>query len=229
LADDALVGVEALARWHHPEFGEIAPGQFIPSAEDTGLIVPLGIALLEQACRQAASWREETGVTLLLSANLAVAQIRTPGLVPAIAAVLRRTGWAATDLQLEIVESAFIGTDDEAMETLDGLTRLGIRLSIDDFGTGYSSLAYLAELPVHNLKLAARFLQGLEGGSANRTILPALVTLGHDLDMSVTAEGIETRAQAEYLRGIGCDLGQGYFLGRPVAPEVIEELVKRGW
>lgn len=231
LSDGALVGVEALARWHHPELGLIGPGQFIPSAEDTGLIVPLGIALLEQACQQAVRWRAETGQTLAMSANLAVAQIRTPGLVPAIAAVLRRTGWAAEDLQLEITESAFIGTDDDAMETLDALTRLGIRLSIDDFGTGYSSLAYLAELPVHNLKLAARFLRGLDGGSeagrSNRTILAALVALSHELELSVTAEGIETRGQAEHLRGIGCDLGQGYFLGRPVGPERIKELVMR--
>ncbi|HVV20652.1 MAG TPA: bifunctional diguanylate cyclase/phosphodiesterase [Pseudonocardiaceae bacterium] len=227
LGDGELIGVEALARWHHPSLGLIGPGQFIPAAEDTGLIVPLGIALLEQACRQAVRWRDGCGVTVLMSANLAVAQIREPGLVPAIASVLRRTGWDPTDLQLEIVESAFIGTDDEAMETLDGLTRLGIRLAIDDFGTGYSSLAYLAELPVHNVKLAARFLRGLDGGSANRTILPALVALSHDLELSVTAEGIENREQAEYLREIGCDLGQGYFLGRPVRAEMITELMTR--
>jgi diguanylate cyclase len=229
LSDDTMVGVEALARWHHPDLGEIGPGQFIPSAEDTGLIVPLGLALLEQACEQAAAWRAETGTTLLMSVNLAVAQIRTPGLVPAIAGVLRRTGWPAEQLQLEITESAFIGTDDDAMDTLHALTRLGIRLSIDDFGTGYSSLAYLAELPVHNLKLAASFLRGLDNGSqagrSNRTILPALITLSHDLDLNVTAEGIETPSQSEHLRGIGCDLGQGYHLGRPMAPERITALI----
>jgi diguanylate cyclase (GGDEF)-like protein len=231
LADGALVGVEALARWQHPELGLIGPGQFIPSAEDTGLIVPLGIALLEKACRQAARWRAETGETLLLSANLAVAQIRAPGLVPAIVSVLRRTGWAAEDLQLEITESAFIGSDDDAMDTLHGLTRLGMRLSIDDFGTGYSSLAYLADLPVHNLKLAASFLRGLDNGSqtgkSNRMILPALVTLSHDLELTVTAEGIERASQSEHLRGIGCDFGQGFFLGRPMAPERIAALLSR--
>lgn len=231
LSDGVLIGVEALARWQHPELGVIGPGQFIPSAEDTGLIVPLGIALLEQACRQAVRWREETGETLLLSANLAVAQIRTPGLVPAITSVLRRTGWNAADLQLEITESAFIGTDDDTMDTLHALTRLGIRLSIDDFGTGYSSLAYLAELPVHNLKLAASFLRGLDNGSQtgkyNRTILPALVTLSHDLELTATAEGIERESQTDHLRGIGCDFGQGYFLGRPMSPERIGELLAR--
>ena len=229
LADGAMVGVEALARWYHPVLGLIGPAQFIPSAEDTGLIVPLGLALLEQACEQAAEWQRDTDATLLMSVNVAVAQIRTPGLVPAIAAVLRRTGWPAEQLQLEITESAFIGTDDDAMDTLHALTRLGIRLSIDDFGTGYSSLAYLAELPVHNLKLAASFLHGLDSGSqagrSNRTILPALITLSHNLDLTVTAEGIETPGQSEHLRGIGCDLGQGYHLGRPMTAQRITELL----
>jgi diguanylate cyclase len=231
LTDGALTGVEALARWHHPELGLIGPGQFIPSAEDTGLIVPLGISLLEQACAQAAEWRAETGQTVLMSANLAVAQIRTPGLVAAITAVLRRTGWAAEDLQLEITESAFLGEDTDALDTLHALTKLGIRLSIDDFGTGYSSLAYLAGLPVDNVKLAASFLHGVESGSqtghSNRTILPALVTLSHELNLTVTAEGIETPGQAEHLRGIGCDLGQGYHLGRPTTATRITELLVR--
>lgn len=229
LADDELVGVEALARWHSPRFGLVSPGQFIPSAEDTGLIVPLGLALLEQACDQAAAWRHETGTELLMSVNVAVAQIRTPGLVPAIAAVLRRTGWPAEHLQLEITESAFLGTDEDALETLHGLTRLGIRLSIDDFGTGYSNLSYLAELPVHNLKLAASFLRDLDTGSpagrSNRTILPALITLGHDLELTVTAEGIETAGQAEHLRGITCDYGQGFHLGRPMSALRVSELL----
>ncbi len=231
LSDGELVGVEALARWQHPELGMIAPAQFIPSAEDTGLIVPLGIRLLELACRQAAAWRDETGVTLLMSANLAVAQIRTPGLVAAITSVLRRTGWQASDLQLEITESAFIGSDDDAMRTLHSLTRLGVRLSIDDFGTGYSSLAYLAELPVHNLKLAARFLRGLDSGSdagtSNRMILPAVVALSHDLELTVTAEGIEHPGEIDHLRAIGCDFGQGYHLGKPMAPELITDRVTR--
>ncbi|HEX5400695.1 MAG TPA: bifunctional diguanylate cyclase/phosphodiesterase [Pseudonocardiaceae bacterium] len=228
LSDDTIVGVEALARWHHPEFGLISPGQFIPQAEDTGLIVPLGIMLLEQACDQAAEWRAATGEPLLMSVNLAVAQIRTPGLVAAIGAVLRRTGWPAEWLQLEITESAFIGSD-EALATLDALTGLGIRLSIDDFGTGYSNLAYLAELPVHNVKLAASFLRGVdtpsEAARSNETILPALITLSHDLDLSVTAEGIETAGQAQRLLGLECDFGQGYHLGRPMAASRITGLL----
>jgi diguanylate cyclase (GGDEF)-like protein len=229
LADRELVGVEALARWYHPKYGKIAPGTFIPSAEDTGLIVPLGMALLEQACAQAAAWRAETGQALIMSVNLAVAQIRTPGLLAGITSVLRRTGWPAELLQLEITESAIIGTDDDALDIVHGLADLGVALAIDDFGTGYSSLAYLSELPVHNLKLAASFLRGLDtetrAARSNLTILPALITLSHDLGVTVTAEGIETAAQAAHLMGLGCDYGQGYWLGRPVPPADIRNLL----
>jgi diguanylate cyclase len=229
LSDHALVGVEALARWHHPEFGLISPAHFIPPAEDTGLIVPMGMALLEQACEQASTWRAVTGSTLVISVNLAVAQIRDPGLVAAITAVLRRTGWPAELLQLEITESAIIGTGDEAIDTLKALAQQGIHLAIDDFGTGYSSLAYLAELPVHNLKLAASFLRELDEGTAagrsNRTILPAMITLSHNLGLTVTAEGIETQTQADHLRDLGCDVGQGFHLGRPMPAARIAALL----
>jgi EAL domain-containing protein (putative c-di-GMP-specific phosphodiesterase class I) len=161
--------------------------------------------------------------------NLAVAQIRDPGLVPAITAVLRRTGWPADLLQLEITESAIIGTGDDAIDTLQALTHQGIRLAIDDFGTGYSSLAYLAELPVHNLKLAASFLRGIDAGTdagrSNRAILPAVIALSHDLNLTVTAEGIETETQAQHLRDLGCDLGQGFHLGRPTPAREIAALL----
>ncbi|HEY1573635.1 MAG TPA: bifunctional diguanylate cyclase/phosphodiesterase [Pseudonocardiaceae bacterium] len=229
LADQELVGVEALARWNHPVHGWVSPGQFIPSAEDTGLIVPLGLALLEKACAQAAAWRASTGQSLIMSVNLAVAQIRTPGLLASITDVLRRTGWPAELLQLEITESAFIGTDDDAMDIVHGLADLGIGLAIDDFGTGYSSLAYLSELPVTNLKLAASFLRDLDAQTktarSNLTILPALIKLSHDLDVSVTAEGIEEAAQATHLKGLDCDYGQGYHLGRPMPADNVTALL----
>src|SRR5882757_2009169 len=161
LSNGELAGVEALARWRHAEFGRISPAQFIPAAEDTGLIVPLGMALLRQACTQAVTWRHATGATPVISVNLSVVQLHDPSTTPAVAAVLRDTGWPAELLQLEITESAIIGSGDEALAALHTLAGLGIRLAIDDFGTGYSSLAYLAELPVHNLKLAASFLSGI--------------------------------------------------------------------
>jgi diguanylate cyclase (GGDEF)-like protein len=230
LSDGAFTGVEALARWRHPEFGEISPAQFIPAAEDTGLIVPLGVALLRRACAQAVAWRQATGTTPVISVNLSVMQLHDPDTTPAVAAVLRDTGWPAGLLHLEITESAIIDSSDETLDTLHALAGLGIRLAIDDFGTGYSSLAYLAELPVHNLKLAASFLSGVDTatptGRSNRTILPALINLSHDLGLTVTAEGIETPAQAEHLRRLGCDLGQGFHLGRPVPGARITELLR---
>jgi len=229
LADDALVGVEALARWRHPAFGPISPVQFISSAEDTGLIVPLGRALLEQACRQAVQWRQATGTSLVISVNLAVAQIRDPGAVHTILDVLAETGWPAELLQLEITESAIVSSDDESVDSPRALARCGVTLAIDDFGTGYSSLAYLAELPVHGVKLAARFLHGLDTATStrrsNRTILPALITLSHQLGLSVTAEGIELPEQADHLRRLGCDLAQGYHFGRPADPDHITPLL----
>lgn len=233
LSDDELVGVEALARWNHGTYGPVSPMRFIPAAEDTGLIVQLGLVLLEQACEQTVAWRRETGRTLSVSVNLAVAQLREPGLLADVFGVLRRTGLGPEDLQLEITESALIDSGDDAVDTLHAMVQEGIRLAIDDFGTGYSSLAYLAELPVHNLKLAARFQRGIDTsapssaatGRSNRMILPALVSLAHELGLTVTAEGIETAAQAEHLRGIGCDFGQGYVLGRPMVSSAITDLL----
>jgi diguanylate cyclase len=233
LSDSELVGVEALARWNHGTFGPVSPMRFIAAAEDTGLIVPLGLELLERACAQAVAWRWETGRTPTISVNLAVAQLREPGLLADVLGVLRRTGLGAEDLQLEITETALIDSGDDAVDILQALAQEGIRLAIDDFGTGYSSLAYLAELPVHNLKLAARFLHGIDPdapvnaatGRSNRTILPALVSLAHELDMTVTAEGIETAAQADHLRELGCDFGQGYMLGRPMAALAVADLL----
>ncbi|HEX3590258.1 MAG TPA: bifunctional diguanylate cyclase/phosphodiesterase [Pseudonocardiaceae bacterium] len=233
LSDHSLSGVEALARWHHPEHGIVGPGQFIPAAEDTGLIVPLGMALLEQACRQAARWRASTGRAVTMSVNLAAAQIRTPGLVGAITDILDRTRWPAELLQLEITESVFLDGHDDVEEgtgaVLRDLARLGIGVAIDDFGTGYSSFAYLAGLPVTNLKLAASFLRGLDRPTptarSNRTILPALVALGHELDVTVTAEGIETADQADHLKRLGCDFGQGYHFSRPVPSDEIASLL----
>ncbi|HEV2778440.1 MAG TPA: bifunctional diguanylate cyclase/phosphodiesterase [Actinophytocola sp.] len=223
LADRRIVGVEALARWQHPIHGLIGPAHFIPLAESTGLITQLGLFLLEQACRQAVVWQREHD-PILISVNLSVAQLRDPDLPAAIMATLGRTGLRPHRLQLEITESAIVDTGDTAAHSLRVLARSGIQLAIDDFGTGYSSLAYLADLPVHAVKLAPNFLQGIDDpstGHSNSTILPALISLSHDLDLTVTAEGIETPAQAHRLTTLGCDLGQGFHLGRPTTAEHI--------
>jgi diguanylate cyclase (GGDEF)-like protein len=224
LADRAIVGVEALARWQHPSHGTINPAQFIPLAESAGLIVPLGLHLLELACSQAAAWHRG-GTSPLLSVNLTAAQLRSPGLPAAIAAILGRTGLPADTLQLEITENAIVDT---GSTDLDDLARNRVRLAIDDFGTGYSSLSYLAGLPMHAIKLGPRFLNGIDGAGArnsNATILPALIALSHDLGLTVIAEGIETAAQADRLTALGCDLGQGFYLGQPATPSRISRLL----
>jgi len=220
LADGALVGVEALARWRHPHLGLLGAEQFIALAEDTGLIVPLGLRLLEQACRQAVWWRR-AGVSIpVISVNLAVRQIHQPGLVATVAEVLDRTGLPASALQLEITESAVIETDRDTLHTLHGLADLGVRLVIDDFGTGYANLATLHVLPVHGLKLAAAFVQSVGRHQPDRrdAFLSAVVSLGLTLGLTVTAEGIETEEQAKLLRAVGCEIGQGWYFGRPCSP-----------
>jgi diguanylate cyclase (GGDEF)-like protein len=212
LADGAVVGVEALARWRHPRLGMLGASHFIGLAEDTGLIVPLGLRLLEEACRAARGWPE-----LFVSVNLAARQIRQPGLVAAVAQILDRTGLPPSSLQLEITESAVLDTDQSTVDSLQGLADLGVRLVIDDFGTGYSNLANLARLPVHGLKLATAFVRGIDPHQPDRrtAFLGAVVALGRTLGLTVTAEGIESAAQAELLRSVGCTLGQGFHLGRP--------------
>jgi diguanylate cyclase len=205
LADRQVIGVEALARWSRPGDGLVMPLQFIPVAERTGLIRPLGRHLLELACRRGAA---EPG--LLISVNLSPVQLRDPGLVASVADILHRTGLPAARLQLEITETA------ETLHhrpVLAGLAALGIRLALDDFGTGYSSLAVLTTLPFTEAKLAGEFLRD----SRRRDVLGHIIDTCHALDMTVTAEGIETADQERLLRELGCDHGQGYHLGRPRA------------
>jgi diguanylate cyclase (GGDEF)-like protein len=202
LASGKVEGFEALARWRHPTRGIINPSAFIDLAEDTGLIVPLGMQLLEQACRRAARWPEPTYV----SVNISGRQLAHPGLAGNVAAILDRTGLASHRLQLEITESVMAESPQ-----LDGLARLGPRIAIDDFGTGYSNLAYLCDLPVHGMKLARRFVHGKTADS----LLAGMVSLGHGLGLRITAEGVETREQAERLLALGCDAGQGHHFGHP--------------
>jgi diguanylate cyclase len=224
LLDGSVRGAEALARWRHPVHGVINPAGFIDLAEDTGLIVPLGLHLLEQACEQAALWHKRVVDPPFVSVNLAVRQLRHRGLVREVRAVLDGAGLPADRLQLEITESAVVGTDDETLGTLRELADLGVRLVIDDFGTGYANLAYLRTLPVHGLKIDGAFVRPLERPGMDRAgeaILSTMVSLAHTLGLSVTAEGVETGSQAEQLAALGCDVGQGWHLGMPGAPDRI--------
>ena len=215
----AIVGFEALVRWQHPTRGLVAPLAFIPLAEETGLIVPLGKWVLETACRQAAKWHrartDPDGPPLFVSVNLSARQFIQEDLVEDVAAVLAETGLAASALELEITESVLMDKSDAGIRTLRRLRALGVRLLLDDFGTGYSSLSYLKHLPLDTIKIDRSFVNGIEE-NADRSIVEAVVALAHGLGIGVVAEGIETERQAERLLELGCDLGQGYLFSRPV-------------
>ncbi len=227
LADHVPVGVEALARWDLPTGERVGPDRFVPVAEETGHIVPLGRSVLTQACRQAKTWAarraDDSGAEpLLLSVNLAARQIREPGIVADIAAVLADTGWPAARLQIELTESdAMDGST--SLSTLRAIADMGVRIAIDDFGTGYSNLAYLRRLPVQTLKLAAPFVSGPDGDAVDVEIAAALIRLAHLLGMTVVAEAIETAEQCAQLRDLGCDIGQGYFFSPPLPADAIVE------
>ncbi|GAB3433251.1 cyclic Di-GMP phosphodiesterase RmdA [Actinophytocola sediminis] len=228
LSDGALLGVEALVRWAHPEFGRLGPDRFIGLAEETGLIVPLGRWVLATACAQAAAWAADAAATggpePTVSVNLAARQLLEPGLVDDVDQILRSVGLPPTSLQLELTESAIMGTTGEPLGALHKLVDLGIRIAIDDFGTGYSNLAYLRHLPVHALKIAGSFVEGLradEPDSVDAQIVRALVSLAHTLKLDVVAEGVETRDQADRLTALGCDSAQGWLYAKPGPPEEI--------
>ncbi|GAA2335785.1 cyclic Di-GMP phosphodiesterase RmdA [Saccharopolyspora halophila] len=230
LRDDRVVGVEALVRWWHPEFGRLGPDKFIGLAEETGLIVPLGRWVLRRACQQAKRWQDIFGdAAPFVSVNLAVRQFRDPNLVADVSAILEETGLAPHRLQLELTESAIMGTTDEPFKALRALWRMGVRIAIDDFGTGYSNLAYLRHLPVHELKVAGSFMQGLrdpdQADPVDARIVGTLVDLAHTLGLTVTAEGVETQAQARRVAELGCETGQGYLYARPGTPQATTEYI----
>ena len=228
LAGGKIIGTEALVRWQHPELGLIAPSRFIPLAEDTGLIVPLGEWVLRAACRQAAQWEQE-GRPLRQSVNLSARQLGERGLVGSVQAALTETGLSPHLLDLELTESALVAQGEAAADRLAALRALGVRISIDDFGTGYSSLAYLRRFPLDMLKMDRSFVQGLSGSGKSarqdQAVVKAIIDMAHALDLEVIAEGVEDAAQRETLRRLGCDYMQGFLYSPPVTPERLEALL----
>ncbi|MFU8872476.1 putative bifunctional diguanylate cyclase/phosphodiesterase [Micromonospora sp. SL4-19] len=221
LRDGRVLGMEALVRWRHPELGVLQPDSFIGLAEETGLIVRLGSWVLAEACREARTWSAGRDGAPFVSVNLAVRQLHRPDLVQEVRGVLGRTGLPPERLQVEVTESTMMSTVAEPVRALRVLNDLGVRVAIDDFGTGYCNLAYLRDLPVTELKVAGEFVTGMRapaddpGSRTDERILASLVSLAHALDLTVTVEGVETAEQAERLRAIGCDAGQGWHFGRP--------------
>ncbi|MFI1971754.1 histidine kinase [Streptomyces cinnamoneus] len=233
LGDGVVRGVEALVRWHHPQFGTLAPNRFIGLAEETGAIVPLGRWVLATACRQARRWQlDHPCEPLVVSVNVAVRQVWDSDLVADVAGILAETGLPPSLLQLELTESAVMGSGGRPLQQLQALSDMGVAIAIDDFGTGYSNLAYLSRLPVSTLKLDGSFVHGFRTqehpNPADETIVEALVQLAHRLGLTVTAECVESAEQAERLGRIGCDTGQGWFYSRPVPAERISALLSTG-
>ncbi|WP_112468674.1 putative bifunctional diguanylate cyclase/phosphodiesterase [Streptomyces triticisoli] len=231
LGDGRVRGAEALVRWLHPQHGIIGPDRFIPLAEHTGLIVPLGRWVMEQSVRQAREWRElydaESAGPLRINVNLSPCQLHHPGLVQDTVEILERAGVQPDALCLEVTESALIGADDDLLKPLRRLAEMGVDIALDDFGTGYSNLANLRRLPVSILKLDRSFTQSMQRFPADPVdlkIVEGIVALAHSLDLAVTVEGVETGAQAEQLRVLGCDTAQGWYYARPGPPERLHEL-----
>ncbi|MFF4471072.1 putative bifunctional diguanylate cyclase/phosphodiesterase [Streptomyces sp. NPDC001599] len=241
MEDGRVRGVEALIRWNHPQFGVLAPNRFIALAEEDGSIVPLGRWILRTACHQARRWQlaHPDEPPIFVSVNVAVRQVWDSDLVADVARTLEETGLAPHLLQLELTESAVMGSAGRPLQVLKALSDMGVHIAIDDFGTGYSNLAYLSRLPVSVLKLDGAFVRGFQydavpgatasgAGAANpadEVIVEAMVQLAHRLGLTVTAECVETSDQATRLRRIGCDTGQGWLYSRPVAPDRISALL----
>jgi diguanylate cyclase (GGDEF)-like protein/PAS domain S-box-containing protein len=231
LDSGAIVGVEALLRWQHPELGMVPPDRFIALAEETGLIVPIGAWVLQTACAQARTWLDEGLPELRMSVNLSARQFAQPGLVAAIGKVLEDTGLPPRCLELELTESVFMNDVAKAVALLHELKALGVTLSIDDFGTGYSSFSYLRNFPIDVLKIDRSFVGDIrsEADEADHAaIVVSIIALARNLKLRVIAEGVETEAQLGFLRGHGCDEMQGYFFSRPLAADGMQKMLAEG-
>lgn len=222
-----LAGFEALARWKHPTRGIVSPGEFIPVAEETGTIIPLGTWILQKACQQMQLWHEKYPhkSSLQISVNLSGKQLREASLLEKIDSILQKTGLSGEYLKLEITESSLIENMEVATQTLLEIKSRDIKLSMDDFGTGYSSLSYLHRFPVDILKIDRSFVQDIQINKGNYAIVKAIVTLAHVLDMEVIAEGIEDTYQLDQLKLLNCEYGQGYYFAKPLNQQEAEELI----
>ena len=230
LSNNTLAGFEALVRWQHPQRGFVSPTEFIPLAEDTGLIIDLGDWILGEACRQLQRWRLKFAAvpkvqTLKMSINLASQQLREASFTDKLERLLAVTGLDGNSLRLEITEGVLIEPEGNIQTTLRQIKDLDIKLSIDDFGTGYSSLSYLRRFPIDNLKVDRSFIQQMNSDLENFEIVRLIITLAKTLGMDTISEGVETAQQLEHLKSLGCEYAQGYFFAKPLTPEAVESML----
>jgi diguanylate cyclase (GGDEF)-like protein/PAS domain S-box-containing protein len=225
-----VVGLEALIRWRHPELGLVLPDDFVPLAEENGLIEPLGLWVLRTACLQHRAWREARLPALRLAVNMSARQFQRSGLESRVREVLLETGMDPRWLELELTESVLMQEADSTASLLENLSALGISFALDDFGTGYSSLSYLKRFPIKRVKIDRSFVRDINSSEGNAALARAVIATAHGLGVDVVAEGVESLEQLAKLRRYGCDEGQGFFLGRPVVPSEVPQLVRRhGW
>nr|WP_227873331.1 EAL domain-containing protein [Aphanothece sacrum] len=222
-----LVGFEALIRWQHSKKGLIHPGVFIPVAEETGLIIPMGQIVLNQACHQLKTWQNKFSLSqnLTVSVNLSSQQLRESEIINQIDTILEKTGLESNYLKVEITESLLIENTAIATIILKKLRERNIAICLDDFGTGYSSLSYLHRFPVDTIKIDRSFINRIGEPDAKLEIVQSIITLAHNLGMNIVAEGIETQEQLTYLQSLQCDFGQGYFFSKPLNKEQTETLL----
>ena len=224
----AIEGVEVLARWHNEELGPVPPDQFIPVAEDVGLIVPIGAWVLRQACRQAATWSQMVNRPLFVTVNVSSRQFRGSDFVDITTKALEESGLPAESLVLEITERLLMQDAAESLDTMNRLSELGVRFSIDDFGTGYSALSYLRTFPFDFLKIDKSFMSRFDKDEDDRALVATIIGMGQSLGLRITAEGVETKTQLEYLLEHDCGLVQGFFYSRPVNVEGLVKLLENG-
>lgn len=224
--DGNVIGMEALLRWRHSKLGMISPAEFIPLAEETGLIVPIGAWVLRTACAQLKAWQDEGLPIKLMAVNLSPRQFMEVSLTDLVAQILEETGLEAHYLELEITESLLMKDVEGAIVTLNALKAIGVQLAIDDFGTGYSSLSYLKRFPINWLKIDQSFVRDITTDPDDAAIILAIITLAHSLQLKVIAEGVENEEQLIFLKANRCDEMQGYYFSHPLPPEEVTALLK---
>ena len=227
LSSGEIVGAEALLRWQHPEWGFVSPGKFIPIAEETGLIIPLGEWVLQTACTQAKTWLHQNGLQTV-SVNLSARQFNQTNLTQKLVKLLTETGLEPSCLELEVTETMLMQDKQSALLILNHLRKIGVQISIDDFGTGYSSLSYLQHFPFDRLKIDQSFVRNIVSNKNNMAIITAVISMAHDLKLQVTGEGVETTEELAFLRQQNCDVIQGYLFSKPIPPAEFGILLSSG-